>query len=56
MNYRVIHNNIKVLDIIEATGITITNNEIVEGTLNEIYQTISNLNLTNVPSISSFNP
>lgn len=54
MNYRLIHNNNNVIDIIEVTGITITNNEVVEGTLNEIYQLISDLNLTNTIPMSAF--
>jgi hypothetical protein len=55
MNYRIVHNNQKVIDIFEATGITCSNgNEIVEGTLEEIYQLVDNLNLTNTIPISAF--
>lgn len=55
MNYRLIHNNQEVLTIIEATGITNSNgNEIVDGSLEEIYQLISDLNLTNTIPMSAF--
>lgn len=57
MNYRLIHNNQEVIAIIEASGFTNSNgNEIIDGSIQEIYQIISDLNLTNAPSISSFNP
>lgn len=55
MNYRLIHNNQEVVAIIEATGITNSNgNEIVDGSLEEIYQLISDLNLTNTIPMSAF--
>lgn len=55
MNYRLVHNNQDVLTILEATGITCSNgNEIVEGSLEEIYQLITDLNLTNTIPMSAF--
>lgn len=55
INYRLIHNNQEVLDIFEATGTTCSNgNEIVEGSLEEVYQLISNFNLTNTIPMSAF--
>jgi hypothetical protein len=55
MNYRIVHNNQEVLAILEATGNTNSNgNEIVDGTLEEIYQLITDLNLTNSIPISAF--
>jgi hypothetical protein len=55
MNYRLIHNNQEVITIIEATGITNSNgNEIIDGTLEEIYQLIPDLNLTNTIPMSAF--
>jgi hypothetical protein len=55
MNYRLVHNNQDVFTILEATGITCSNgNEIVEGTLQEIYLLINDLNLTNTIPMSAF--
>jgi hypothetical protein len=55
MNYRIVHNNQEVIDIFEATGTTCSNgNEIIDGTLEEIYQLIADLNLTNSIAISAF--
>jgi hypothetical protein len=55
MKYRIIHNNEQVLAIIEAFGETCSNgNEIIDGTLDEIYQLISALNLTNTIPMSAF--
>jgi hypothetical protein len=55
MNYRIVHNNQEVIDIFEATGTTCSNgNEIIDGTLEEIYQLITDLNLTNFIPISAF--
>jgi hypothetical protein len=55
MNYRIVHNNQEVIAILEATGITNSNgNEIVDGTLEELYQLISDLNLTNTIAMSAF--
>ena len=55
MNYRLVHNNQEVIAIIEATGITNSNgNEIIDGTLEDIYQLIANLNLTNTIPMSAF--
>jgi hypothetical protein len=56
-NYRLIYNNEKeVIDIIEATGTTCSNgNNIIEGSISDIYQIISELNLTNNIPLSSFN-
>lgn len=55
MNYRIVHNNKEVLTIMEATGITCSNgNEIIEGSLEEIYQLISDFNLTNTIPMSAF--
>jgi hypothetical protein len=55
MNYRLVHNNQEVITISEATGITCSNgNEIVDGTLEEIYQLIADLNLTNTTPMSAF--
>lgn len=53
--YRLIHDNIKVVNIIEASGITCSNgNEIVDGNLEEIYNLIDQLNLTNHIPLSCF--
>lgn len=55
MNYRLVHNNQEVITILEATGTTCSNgNEIVEGTLEEIYDLISDLNLINTIPLSAF--
>jgi hypothetical protein len=55
MRYRLIHNRQRVIDIIEATGVTCSNsNEIIEGSLKELYQIIINLNLTNTAPMSAF--
>jgi hypothetical protein len=55
MNYRLVHNNQDVLTILEATGTTCSNgNEIVEGSLEEIYQLITDINLTNTIPMSAF--
>jgi hypothetical protein len=55
MNYRIVHNNQEVIDIFEATGTTCSNgNEIIDGTLEEIYQLITDLSLTNSIPISAF--
>lgn len=55
MNYRLVHNNQEVITILEATGITNSNgNEIIDGSLEEIYQLISDLNLTNTIPMSAF--
>jgi len=55
MNYRLVHNNQEVIAILEATGITNSNgNEIIDGTLEEIYQLITDLNLTNTIPMSAF--
>lgn len=55
MNYRIVHNNQEVIDIFKATGTTCSNgNEIIDGTLEEIYQLITDLNLTNSIPISAF--
>jgi len=55
MNYRLVHNNKEVITIIEATGTTCSNsNEIVEDSLEDIYQVISDLNLTNTIPMSAF--
>lgn len=55
MNYRIVHNNQEVINIFEATGTTCSNgNEIIDGTLEEIYQLIADLNLTNTIPMSAF--
>jgi hypothetical protein len=55
MNYRIVHNNQEVIDIFEATGTTCSNgNEITDGTLEEIYRLIADLNLTNSIPMSAF--
>jgi len=54
-NYRLIHDNIKVIDIIEASGITCSNgNEIIDGKIEELYQLIDTLKLTNHIPLSCF--
>lgn len=55
INYRLIHNNQQVIDIFQATGTTCSNgNEIVDGSLEDLYQLISDLNLTNTIPMSAF--
>lgn len=53
--HRLIHNNIKVIDIIDASGTTCSNgNEIVDGYLKDLYDLIDQLHLTNHIPLSCF--
>jgi len=55
MNYRLVHNNKEVITILEATGTTCCNGcEIIDDTLENLYQLITDLNLTNTIPMSSF--
>lgn len=57
MNYRLVHNNEKVIAIFEASGTTCSNgNEIIDGSLQEVYDLIGKLNLTNTIPMSTFQP